>query len=74
MKATLKYSIPEEETEFMIAVNSIHYYSVITDMDNYLRNIIKYNEEGWDEKDLNLAQLIRNKLHMFLSDHEVTIN
>lgn len=63
MKATLKFNLPEEKSEFDIAVNSMGWALAIWDLDNFLRENIKYKEAGKDYED------IREKLHNILDDH-----
>ena len=42
MKATLEFNLPEEEEEHQTAFNGAHWRSISIDMDQYLRNKIKY--------------------------------
>ena len=41
-KVTIEYTLPEEQEEFETANNASKYYSVIWDLDQYLRNFVKY--------------------------------
>jgi hypothetical protein len=42
MKATLEFNLPEDQAEFELAVNGSKMYSVLWDMDQWLRAQYKY--------------------------------
>jgi hypothetical protein len=42
MKATLEFNLPEDQAEFDLAVNGSKMYSVLWDMDQWLRAQYKY--------------------------------
>jgi hypothetical protein len=42
MEAILKFNLPEDHTEFELAVNASKMYSVLWDMDQWLRSQYKY--------------------------------
>jgi hypothetical protein len=44
MKAKLEYTLPEEEFEYYNAVNGTKMYSIIHELDQWLRTQIKYQE------------------------------
>jgi hypothetical protein len=48
MKAILEFSLPEEEDEHSLAVNARKYYTVLWDIDQQLRNKIKYSNASDD--------------------------
>ena len=39
---TLKFSIPEEENEFRMAMDGGRWFNVVTDLDAWLRQQVKY--------------------------------
>lgn len=41
-KATLKFDLDEERYEFMCAVHGHEFYSMLRDIDNKLRNLLKH--------------------------------
>ena len=43
MKAILEFNLPEEEDEHQLAINARKYYTVLWDIDQQLRNKIKYS-------------------------------
>lgn len=64
MKATLKFNLPEENDEYYMAVNGNKFQLVLWDLDQYLRNEIKYN----DKEEL---QPIRNKIYELMEDYQL---
>lgn len=62
----LKFKIPEEETEFNYAVNGIKWFIVVWNLEQYLRQLLKY---GHDFKSVDEAiEIIRNKLAEFMEE------
>lgn len=70
-KATLSFSLPEEQSEFECATNGVSYISVLQEFDNYLRGRLKY-EELSEEVEAAL-QAARDKLHEEMNDHDVVM-
>lgn len=44
MKATLTFDLPDENTEFKLAINGHNYYSVLWNVDQKLRGLIKHGD------------------------------
>ena len=44
MKAILQFNLPEEQDEFEVAQNGWKYRRVISDIDQYLRTVVKYGD------------------------------
>ena len=72
MKAILEFNLPEEKEEFTLAREGVDYMLALSDVDNYLRNKIKYDESLGPE-DEALYQEIRDKLHEFANDRGVEV-
>jgi len=61
MKATLTYILPDEQFEFDAAVKGTKAQSVLHEMDEHLRAIIKY-EDGLSTETYDKVQSIRDFL------------
>ena len=42
VKATLEFNLPEEQDEFQNAVDGTHYRAACEDIENYMRDKVKY--------------------------------
>jgi hypothetical protein len=60
MKATLSFELPEEREEFEAATKGSAYKATLTDLDNYLRSRLKYEDLPEDVHDA--IQKTRDKL------------
>lgn len=69
MNAILKFNLPEEQEEHMLALKGSDYMSVCFELDQWLRGEIKYQER----KDADTLQEVRDKLHEFLKDYDLFI-
>ena len=71
MKATLSYTLPEENEEFENARKGWNYQNTLYELDQYLRSKLKYEE--LTETQQIIYQEVRDKLHSFASDNEVSV-
>jgi len=44
MKATLTFTLPEEDSEHRLAINGHKYYSILWEFDQWLRGEMKYQD------------------------------
>ena len=59
-QATLTFTLPEEQVEFMQAANAGEIAAIIHEIDQRLRGILKYGEPS--EETARLAEEIRQRL------------
>lgn len=48
MRATISFTLPEEQQEFEMSTKGILYSIVLSDLDNYLRSKIKHSQLSTD--------------------------
>ena len=71
MKATLTFDLPQESTEHRLALNGAGYYAALVDLDNRIRDNMKYEE--MDTRERRRLELVRDWLNESLSTHGVTL-
>jgi hypothetical protein len=71
MEGILKFNLPEEETEFKMAVNVSNYFTTLWDMDQWLRSEIKYNDR-LSEEEYKTFEKVREKLYVLLNENNIT--
>lgn len=71
MKASLHFKLPEERADLDDAVNAQKFKSVISELDNWLRGKIKY--EDLPEQESNAYQKARDKIHEFLNEEDLSL-
>jgi hypothetical protein len=62
MKAILEFNLPEETYEHQTAINAHAYRSALGDMDQRLRDIVKYGTTE-AQSVRGMAQMLRDELH-----------
>ena len=67
MKAILKFDLPEEQEEFDCAINGTKWQASMQNLDNYLRNELKYKDAGED------YEKIREELHSILLSYNLEV-
>jgi len=66
-EAVLKFNLPDEQKEFVMANKAQSAYCVLWDLDQYLRSAIKY-------EDMNELQVVRDKLHEEMANYGVSFD
>ena len=74
MKAILEFSLPNDKWEFKMANESAAMHSVIWDMDQYLRKMIKYAPDSMGEDTYQTFKLCREQLHEFINENDINLD
>jgi hypothetical protein len=69
MKATLKFSLPEEAEEHRLALDGHKWQAVVSELDSKLRNAAKYQEGPESER----AAWARELLYSILAERGVEL-
>lgn len=72
MKAKLEYTLPEEDFEYYNAVNGIKMYSIINEIDQWLRSQVKYAELSEDE--YKAYQSCRDHLRELINEEGIKLD
>jgi hypothetical protein len=68
-EAILKYILPEDDSEYTLAVNGSNAFSVLWGLDCWLREQTKY--KGIDTVDVDV---VREKIRDLMSDNGINLN
>lgn len=71
MQAILKYTLPEEREEFEMSQKGILYHIALSDIADYLRSKLKYEELS--ETESKIYEEIRTKFYEILNDNEISV-
>ena len=63
MEAILKFNLPEDNEEFAIATKAMDWSLLVLDIDQFIRNKIKYEQD----KD-GILQLVRDRLYFNMEE------
>ena len=70
MEAILKFDLPEDKEEFEVASKAMDWSILAWDIDQYIRNRLKYQTEKLDTSSANKElELLRNELHELMEDN-----
>ena len=72
-KATITFTLPDEQVEFHDAVHAGDYKAVLWDLNQKLRGKLKY-DTTLDDSSATAYQDARDMLHELLNDYGVTID
>lgn len=68
MKATLEFTLPEEQEQFEDASNGWKWSHAMWQLDQFLRAKVKYASDDASEESIDAYQNAREELHRILSD------
>lgn len=74
MKAILKFNLPEENPEFQLAVNAVKWYSVVWDIDQYLRGQTKHAPDDMPEEEYKALVRVREELYRIINENGVSFD
>ena len=70
MKAILEFNLPDDKTEFDTASKAMDWAILAWDIEQYIRNRLKYQTEKLDTSSANKElELLRNELHELMEDN-----
>ena len=67
-KVILEFDSFEEADEIKDCMNGFKWRMLVTELDNYYRNMYKYSD---NDSDVELAEKVRNKIHELLHENEL---
>ena len=73
MKAILEFNLPEDRVDFELASESSKMYSVLWNMDQWLRGQTKYAPDSMSEEKYKAFDECREQLHEFLNEHYINL-
>ena len=69
MKAILEFILPDDKTEFDTASKAMDWAILAWDIEQYIRNRLKYQSEKLDTSSAKEElEIIRNELHILMED------
>jgi len=75
MKAILEFNLPEDSHKFKIATQGESMYSVLWEMDQWLRAQYKYMPDSeYSEDKYEAYEKARNKLHEFMVENNIRLD
>jgi len=73
-KATLTFDLPEEESLHQMTINAGKYYSALFEIDQYMRNQIKYASDDTPELFGEAIQMVRDELWSILNSSNINLD
>lgn len=74
MEAIIKFNLPEEQDEFDNFNNAGKYYSVLWDIDQYMRNKVKYASDDTPELYREAIQMVRDEFWKLMKEHNIDLD
>ncbi len=72
MEGILKFNLPDDNTEFNLAVNAFKYWNVIYEFDQQLRNKLKY--DNISDEEYEIYDKMRESLHDLINENNISLD
>lgn len=74
MKVTLEFNLPEQQERFDDLMHGAKWKYVVREIDEYMREIIKWNTEKYSESQLATVKEIRSMLLEYLEQENLRLH
>ena len=71
MKAILEFELPQEHEAFQHATNGTNYAILISDLQNEIRNKLRYDGGQFEKADADTLEMVRDWLCREMSDQSL---
>ena len=68
MRAILEFDLPKDQSDFDMAQNGIDWYCTVWDLDQWLREQVKYQSDKHSSDTLDAFDEVRGKIRELLND------
>jgi hypothetical protein len=72
-KHIISFTYPDDREEHELCLNASKLYCALWDIQEYLRQEWKYNDEAYTEEQFATLEAIREKFHALLIENEVEL-
>jgi hypothetical protein len=73
MKAILKFNLPEENVEFLLATQASDMHFVLWSLDQYLRGKLKYSSDDMSDDTYTTYEDCRKQLHNLMENSNINL-
>jgi len=74
MKAILEFNLPDDQTEFDLAISSNKFWNVLYELDQELRTKTKYASDDLPQDKYDAYQEVRNLLRELMSENNISFD
>jgi hypothetical protein len=74
VKAKITYNLPNEQHDFNCAVNGRKMYSILWELDQWLRGNVKYSPESMSEDEIKAYEKCRQTLHELMLNENISFD
>ena len=75
MEAFLKFNLPDDQDSFTLATKGSNYWNCLWDLDEWLRNELKHNDDYWAGYKGDLAlEKVRQRFFEILDDRNCSLD
>ena len=74
MKVTIEFNLPDQQEKFDSFTNGSKWKYVVREIDEYMREILKWNTENLDDSQLLTVRQIRSMLLQYLEQENLRLH
>jgi hypothetical protein len=74
MKVTLEFNLPDQQEKFDNLMHGAKWKYVVREMDEHMRELLKWNSENLDESQLLVVRQLRSMLLQYLEQENLRLH
>lgn len=74
MEVNFKFKLPEEKEDYETFSKAYDYKSALWEMEQYLRNNVKYPKDSTTDEELETFQKVRNEFYNILQQRNLNLD
>lgn len=74
MKATIKFNLPQDQEKYEDSMNGAKWKYVVREMDEHMRELLKWNTENLDDSQLLVVRQLRSMLLQYLEQENLRLH
>jgi len=74
MKVTIELNLPDQQERFNSLMDGLKWRYVVREIDEYMREIIKWNTENLDESQLLVVRQMRSMLLQYVEQENLRLH
>ena len=74
MRAILEFELPDDQSEYELAVDASKMYSALWDIKQLIRSKLKYNPDGLTDAELKQWEIIQDEFYCILDNQNIQLD
>ena len=74
MKAILEFKLPDDQSEYELAVNAPKMYNALWDIKQLIRSKLKHNSDSLTDAELKQWEIMKDEFYLILDEQNIQLD